>query len=124
MSSKQSNSLSKSQLFSVYNRARASGLDRPRVNRALGLLQAGKVRRINATTFAVEGDGCTYTVINGRCTCKDAQYRSVACKHLVATWILRRMETSQAPAAAPIPSPARVTEQELEDAISLLYGVA
>lgn len=113
----------KSVLFTVYNKARACGLDRPRVNRAMGLVQAGKVRKVNAATFAVEGDGCTYMVINGKCSCKDAQYRPAEkCKHLVATWIVQRMEQASQD-ATPAPAPI-VNEQELEDEISKLWGAA
>jgi hypothetical protein len=82
----------RSALFTVYNRARASGLDKSRVNRALGIVQAGRVQLLSDGSAAVTNeDGITYLVKGKSCTCADHQYRRATCKHIVAAWLLLRM---------------------------------
>ena len=73
----------RSQLFSVYNKARAAArqgkLDEGRVNRALGILQsntgADRISKYQAT-----GRGCS---------CPDSQHGHT-CKHRIALWIAKR----------------------------------
>lgn len=111
----------KSQLFSVYNKARACGLDRPRVNRAMGIIQAGRAKLLADGSAAVENeDGTVYMVKGKSCTCPDHRFRGETCKHIVASWLLVRM-AEQAPKPAPV---APVVEQTVDEAIALLWGVA
>lgn len=84
--------VSKSALFTVYNKARACGLDRARVNRAMGIVQAGKVTLYQDGVALVDGDkGKTYTVRGESCNCPDHTYRGIVCKHIVARWLVIRM---------------------------------
>lgn len=84
--------VSKSQLFTHYNkaRARATGYDRCRVNRALGLVQAGKVHMASDGTITAGANGEQYAVTPYTCTCPDFAYRNsrasriTACKHMIA----------------------------------------
>jgi hypothetical protein len=112
--------LDKSTLFSVFNKARAkgAGLDRGRVNRALGLIQSGKIKLLADGSAAGGCNGTTYLVTKHGCTCPDATYRGIWCKHRVARGILVRM-SEQAPKIAPVMSDAA-----LEDEITKLWGAA
>lgn len=84
--------INKAALFSVYNKARACGLDRARVNRALSIVQAGKVTILESGAALVTGDkGNVYTVRGESCTCPDHQRRGERCKHIVARWLMIRM---------------------------------
>lgn len=114
--------LDKSALFATFNRARAisAGLDRARVNRALGIVQAGRVKLLGDGSAAVTNeDGTVYMVKGKSCTCPDHTFRNVACKHVVASWLAIRLMQAATPAPAPT-----IIEQALEDEIALLYGVA
>jgi hypothetical protein len=62
---------SKSRLFKNYNAARSLGLDRGRLNKALGIAQSKAAPRYGATADF--------------CRCRDAKYRPwVICKHRIA----------------------------------------
>lgn len=62
--------MNKSILFRNYNAARALGLDRGRLNKALGLAQTKAAPK--------------YITTLTDCTCPDRQYRGGWCKHIVA----------------------------------------
>ncbi|MGD9724771.1 MAG: SWIM zinc finger family protein [Pirellulales bacterium] len=62
--------MNKSILFRNYNAARALGLDRGRLNKALGLAQSK-----SAPKYITSADFCS---------CADAKYRGVTCKHQIA----------------------------------------
>jgi uncharacterized Zn finger protein len=115
-------SIDKSTLFSVFNKARAgsAGLDRGRVNRALGYVQAGRVALLDDGTAIVSGNAePVYYVSAAGCDCPDHLWRAARCKHQIARWLLIRLQEAQpAPVAVPEPVPA-VT---LEDDIALLWG--
>lgn len=118
--------LSKSQLFHWFNRARAAGagLDRTRVNRALSLIQSGKIRLLSDGS-AAGGSGDTSYMVNATgCSCPDARFRGNGknCKHWIAWAILTRAQQN-APQTTPAPAPT-ISQQEVDDAINLLYGVA
>lgn len=78
--------ITKSQIFSVYNKARAAAragkLDAQRVNRALGYLLSGN---------AVEKWEEYQTTIK-TCNCPDFVYRHKTCKHQISLMIYRRIE--------------------------------
>lgn len=57
----------KSELFTNYNKMRATAADRPRLNRALGVAQSKSKRPYNTTATG--------------CDCPDSVYRKVICKH-------------------------------------------
>ena len=81
---------SKSLLFSSYNRikarARRSGQDTKRVDRALGLAQTTKRA------------ARPYRTDNSACSCADNFYRRVKCKHMIA------LELAQAQVRKPNPA--------------------
>jgi hypothetical protein len=112
--------VNKSTLFTIFNKARArrAGLDRGRVNRALGLIQSGKIKLLADGSAAGGCNGTTYLVTSQGCTCPDATYRGIWCKHRVARGILVRMNELQ-----PAPAPA-ASDAVLEDEIALLWGAA
>jgi hypothetical protein len=74
----------RSEIFSVYNKAKAAAraglLDARRVDRALGILIADRVR--------------PYRTTKNSCTCPDA--RRNRCKHQIAEMMRRRMLAAQA----------------------------
>lgn len=80
--------LTRSQLFSTYNRARAAArqgkLDLKRANKALSILQskngAARLQKYHTTTRS--------------CGCPDRAYRHglVACGHMIAVMIARRAQ--------------------------------
>lgn len=82
-----STEITKSEIFSVYNRARTfarrnpSILDPGRVNRALGIVQ-----RVMAGSYRWE-----YATTHDHCTCADSTYRRVTCKHSIALMLLQRI---------------------------------
>lgn len=65
---------SKSELFTNYNKMRATAADRPRLNRALGVAQSKQARPYNTTAQG--------------CDCGDWKFRGsktgVSCKHMTA----------------------------------------
>ena len=63
--------MNKSALFTAYNAAKALGLERRRLNRALGLAQ----RRRGCSDYVTTAD---------QCSCPDAKYRGIVCKHRIA----------------------------------------
>jgi len=81
---------SKSHLFIAYNKVRVSPriLDRARANRALGIVQRAQWFELGdeQRTFAIQSseDMSVYYNVNGRCDCKDYQYRTLHCKHRLA----------------------------------------
>jgi hypothetical protein len=111
--------INKSTLFTVFNKARAksAALDRGRVNRALGLIQSGKIKLLADGSAAGGCNGTTYLVTKHGCTCPDATFRGIWCKHRVARGILVRM--SEQPAPAPV-----MDDAALEDEIAKLWGAA
>lgn len=81
--------INKSQLFSSYNRLKATAADKPRVNRALGVAQSNQPR--------------PYITTADSCTCKDWEFRGsktgVACKHMTAlALVVPAVEVTPAPA--------------------------
>ena len=74
----------RSEIFSVYNKAKASAraglLDARRVDRALGILIADRVRPYRTTHRA--------------CSCPDARWNR--CKHQIAEMMRRRMRSARA----------------------------
>lgn len=63
--------MDKRRIFRNYNAARALGVDRGRLNKALGLAQTkAPARRYFTTT--------------DDCTCPDRKYRGGLCKHIIA----------------------------------------
>ncbi len=117
--------ISKSTLFTAYNKARVCGLDRKRVNRALGYIQAGRVALLENGTAIVSGSE-TYYVTKDGCDCPDHKYRGSDCKHMVARWLLLKIEVLNGPEPTPEPPapPAPPMEQEttLEADIAELWG--
>ncbi len=115
--------VNKSTLFTVFNRARAraAGLDRKRVNRALGYIQAGRVALLDDGTAIVSGNAePVYYVSAAGCDCPDHLWRAARCKHMISRWLMLRIaEVQPAPVAVPEPVPAA---DELEDTIALLWG--
>lgn len=109
--------LDKSSMFHFYNKARAAGMDRKRLNKALGLIQAGKVKLLSGSRASAQGSGGATYIVTGRfCTCPDAQHRGALCKHRLALFILIRMQQ----AAAPVASVAPTTDQD----VTSLWGAA
>lgn len=119
--------LNRSMLFHFFNkaRARASGLDRLRVNRSLGYIQAGRARLLSSGDAAVQGaDNQTCIAGHAGCTCKDHTVRRTAwCKHRVCWGILTRMASSLPAQTAP-PAPLRQNAAALHDDIDSLWGAA
>lgn len=62
--------MTKTELFRRYNAARALGLDKKRLNKALGLAQCKAPAR--------------YITTLTDCTCPDRKYRTQWCKHVIA----------------------------------------
>lgn len=81
MTSQPAANLSKSEMFTVYNLARAAArkgaLDEARVNRALGYLQSGEAQQ------AWE----KYQTTTKTCQCPDHIYRQQTCKHIISLMI-------------------------------------
>lgn len=97
---------SKSHTFIAYNKCRVSPriLDRARANRALGIVQKGQYFELGdeERTLAIQSseDVNTYYNVNGRCDCKDFQYRTLWCKHRLARAIILYCEKLEAKGAA------------------------
>jgi hypothetical protein len=125
MNSQQSTpTFSKSQLFTQFNRARArsAGLDRQRVNRALGYIQAGRATLLADGTAVIRGNGETYYVNAEGCECADHTFRGKVCKHQIARWLMLRvaqatLSPTPLPTLEPIP-----TDEELDSLIEEMFG--
>ena len=73
-------SISRSNLFTSYNAAKSIGIERGRLNRALGLAQTNKAPRPYITTPV-------------SCTCADFRYRHVRCKHMISLALVTTAES-------------------------------
>lgn len=78
--------VTRSEVFSWFNQARAAGnrgdLDLPRLNRALGILLSAN-RREHLES---------YSTTTTRCGCPDrSKHPKVACKHMLAVWVIKRI---------------------------------
>jgi hypothetical protein len=93
---RESETMTKSELFTQYNRARAAArkglLDPKRVNKALGLAQSKTVRPYLTTTRS--------------CSCPDAaRHLGQPCKHRIAAMIEYRATHATQPQTPPEPEP-------------------
>lgn len=93
--------ISKSALFTFYNKARSCGImDRARTNKALGAIQAGRAQLLgDGSAFVRNEDGTTYRANSRGCTCPDWQHRGSKsgqwCKHMICFGILTRMKSAR-----------------------------